>query len=182
MAKNVRDHTDGGDALAGNDELLLGVLTAIDRDSNVSQRRISSELGVALGLANAYLRRCVRKGLIKIHQVPRRRYVYYLTPQGFSEKARLTGQYLSASFTFFRRARDQLSALMADCVKQGRRRIVLVGVSDLAEVAILCAQDHDIELVAVVDPDHAAVTFRGVPIHASVFGCGRVDAAIITNL
>ena len=72
---------------AGREDIVLGVLTAIDRDSNTSQRTISRELDVALGLANAYLKRCVRKGLIKIKQVPRRRYAYYLTPQGFAERA-----------------------------------------------------------------------------------------------
>src|SRR5262245_61676822 len=97
MAKSARNKGNDGD-FAANDEILLGVLTAVEHDGNVSQRHISTELGVALGLANAYLRRCVRKGLIKIQQVPRRRYVYYLTPHGFAEKARLTGQYLSASF------------------------------------------------------------------------------------
>jgi DNA-binding MarR family transcriptional regulator len=182
MAKNTQDKGDGGEDFASNDEILLGVLSAVDRDSNVSQRHISNELGVALGLANAYLRRCVRKGLIKIHQVPRRRYVYYLTPHGFAEKARLTGQYLSASFNFFRRARDQITALMADCAKQGRGRVILAGVSDLAEVAILCARDHNIELVAVLDPDHPATSFRGVPVYRSVGDCGRIDAAIVTNL
>jgi DNA-binding MarR family transcriptional regulator len=80
---------------AGREDIVLGVLTAIDRDSNTSQRTISRELDVALGLANAYLKRCVRKGLIKIKQVPRRRFAYYLTPQGFAEKTRLTAEYLS---------------------------------------------------------------------------------------
>jgi DNA-binding MarR family transcriptional regulator len=182
MAKSTREKGDGGEDFASNDEILLGVLTAVDRNSNVSQRHISNELGVALGLANAYLRRCVRKGLIKINQVPRRRYVYYLTPHGFAEKARLTGQYLSASFNFFRRARDQIAALMADCAKQGRSRVVLAGVSDLAEVAILCARDHKIELVAVLDPDYVAENFRGIPVCRTRADCGRIDAAIVTNL
>lgn len=181
MAKSAKNKGKDGD-FADNDEILLGVLTAVEHDGNVSQRHISTELGVALGLANAYLRRCVLKGLIKIQQVPRRRYVYYLTPHGFSEKARLTGQYLSASFNFFRRARDQMSSLMADCAANGRRRIVLAGISDLAEVAILCGHDHDIELVAVVDPDHADTQFRGLPVRATLSECGRVDAAIVTHL
>ena len=181
MAKSARSKSKEGD-FADNDEIMLGVLSAVEHDGNVSQRHISTELGVALGLANAYLRRCVVKGLIKIQQVPRRRYVYYLTPNGFSEKARLTGQYLSASFNFFRRARDQMSALMADCAAKGRRRIVLAGVSDLAEVAVLCAHDHEIELVAVIDPDHAGTQFRGLPVRASLSACGHVDAAIVTNL
>jgi DNA-binding MarR family transcriptional regulator len=181
MAKSARNKGKDGD-FADNDEILLGVLTAVEHDGNVSQRHISTELGVALGLANAYLRRCVLKGLIKIQQVPRRRYVYYLTPHGFSEKARLTGQYLSASFNFFRRARDQISSLMGDCARKGQRRIVLAGVSDLAEIAILCASDHEIELVAVIDADYVGKEFRGLPVRAELSECGRVDAAIVTDL
>ncbi len=182
MAKWAANRGSDGDSFADNDEIMLGVLTAVGRDSNVSQRHISTELGVALGLANAYLRRCVRKGLIKIQQVPRRRYVYYLTAQGFSEKARLTGQYLSASFNFFRRAREQISALMDAAASEGRRKIVLAGVSDLAEVAILCVHDENVELVAVVDPDHAGSQFHGLPVYSKVSQCGRVDAAIVTHL
>ena len=44
-------------------------------------------MGVALGLANSYLKRCIRKGFIKITEAPANRYLYYLTPQGFAEKA-----------------------------------------------------------------------------------------------
>src|SRR3989304_1146631 len=120
------------DSFPSGDEVMLGVLTAIERDSHTSQRTISRELGVALGLANAYLKRCVRKGLIKIKQVPRRRYAYYLTPQGFVEKSRLAGQYFSASFTFFRRARTQMSELMAESAGRGHHRVVLVGGAGLA--------------------------------------------------
>ena len=89
----------------GNPGIVLSVLTSIERDSSITQRKLANELGIALGLANAYLRRCVRKGLIKMSQVPLNRYAYYLTPQGFAEKSRLTAEYLAASFNFFRRAR-----------------------------------------------------------------------------
>ena len=60
----------------------------------MTQRHLADRLGVALGLANSYLRRCARKGLIKITQAPDNRYLYYLTPQGFTEKTRLTARYL----------------------------------------------------------------------------------------
>jgi len=70
----------------GNPGIVLSVLTSIERDSSITQRKLANELGIALGLANAYLRRCVRKGLIKMSQVPLNRYAYYLTPQGFAEK------------------------------------------------------------------------------------------------
>lgn len=168
------------EGFADQDEILLGVLTVIDRDANISQRTISRELGVALGLANAYLKRCVKKGFVKIQQVPKRRYTYYLTPHGFTEKARLTGEYLSASFTFFRRARMQLSGLMGTCAERGWRRVVLAGISDLAEIAIICAHDYPIQLVAIVDPSQAGGTLYGLPVHADFPECGAFDAIIIT--
>lgn len=164
------------------DDILLGMLTVIDRDANVSQRMISRELGVALGLANAYLKRCVRKGWIKVQQVPRRRYAYYLTPSGFSEKARLTGQYLSASLTFFRRARSQLGTLLRDCASDGRVRIALAGRSELAEIAVLAAQDHDVSLVALIDPPHAGKRFVGLPVVNDWRDCSQIDAVIVTAL
>ncbi len=182
MAKRAQNREKAEDSFAHDDEILLGVLSAVEQNSNVSQRHISSELGVALGLANAYLRRCVRKGLIKIQQVPRRRYIYYLTPRGFSEKARLTGKYLSASFNFFRRAREQMSALMLDCNAKGMRRIVLAGVSDLAEIATLCAHEHGIELVGVADPEYSGTEFFGLPVRRTLSEFSRVDAIIITHL
>jgi DNA-binding MarR family transcriptional regulator len=182
MAKRAESRDKGGDSFAENDEILLGILTAVEQNANVSQRHISNELGVALGLANAYLRRCVRKGLIKIQQVPRRRYIYYLTPPGFAEKARLTGQYLSASFNFFRRARDQISALMSECERKGMRRIALAGASDLAEIATLCVHEHDIEIVGVIDPDYDGEQFFGLPVRHNLPELGRVDVIIVTHL
>ena len=46
--------------------ITLGVLSAIEEDDRATQRAISQELGIALGLANAYLKRCVKKGFIKV--------------------------------------------------------------------------------------------------------------------
>ena len=78
--------------------ITLGLLDAVQRDSAVSQRRLSRDLGIALGLTNAYLKRCVRKGLIKMAATPANRYAYYVTPKGFTEKSRLTAQYLAHFF------------------------------------------------------------------------------------
>jgi DNA-binding MarR family transcriptional regulator len=131
--------------------LLLGVLSAVELNSNVTQRSMSSELGVALGLANAVLKRCVRKGLIKISTAPLNRYAYYLTPSGFSEKARLTAEYLRASFDLFRKARGQYAEIFGRFAARGLKRIVLVGASELAEAALLSAREANVEIVGLVD-------------------------------
>jgi hypothetical protein len=182
VAKSARNSEKEPEPFGNHDEILLGVLTAVERDANTSQRGISRELDVALGLANAYLKRCVRKGYIKIKQVPRRRYAYYLTPRGFAEKSRLAGQYFSASFTFFRRARTQMSELMGDCDSMGWRQIAFAGISDLAEVGVICAHDYPIKVVAVIDPARAGEKFCGLPVVASIADCGPIDAVILTDL
>src|SRR3546814_11880534 len=76
-------------------------------------------MGVALGLANALLKRCAAKGLVKIQNAPARRYAYYLTPKGFAEKSRLVAEYLEPSLHFFRGSRSQRSEGLRvgkDCV------------------------------------------------------------------
>ena len=182
MAKNSSEEAKNPGSFGDHDEILLGVLTAIEQNANTSQRSISRELNVALGLANAYLKRGVRKGLIKIKQVPRRRYIYYLTPRGFAEKTRLTGEYFAASFTFFRRARAQMSELLAECVKRGWTRIVLAGVSEMAEVGALCALGLPIEIIAIIDPVESGKTSCGLPVKATAAECGAFDAVIITAI
>src|ERR1700751_6256607 len=95
-----------------NGRIILGLLSSVESYGALSQRRIAAELGIALGLVNAYLKRCIKKGLVKVSDAPARRYAYYLTPQGFAEKSRLTVQYLSDSFSFFRKAKDDCTRLL----------------------------------------------------------------------
>src|SRR5262249_40302079 len=169
---------------AANPEIVLGLLNSIERDSAVTQRELAGDLGIALGLANAYLRRCVRKGLVKVSQVPLNRYAYYLTPQGFAEKSRLTAEYLTVSFNFFRRARADCAELLQECAARGWRRVALCGAGDLAEVAVLSAGDSEIEVGCVIDPARAGGRCVGVPIVADFTAAqelGGFDGVILTD-
>jgi hypothetical protein len=136
---------------------------------------------VALGLVNAYLKRCVKKGLMKVSEAPARRYAYYLTPQGFAEKARLTASYFSYSFSLFRRARAEYGEVFSQAKASGFSKIVLAGVSDLAEIATICALEGGIEVTAVVDEACGKSRFVGIPVFAS-FDALTIpfDAVVIT--
>jgi len=166
-----------------NARIVLGLLESVERDSAQSQRKLASDLGIALGLVNAYLKRCVKKGLLKIGQAPARRYAYYLTPHGFAEKSRLTVEYLSSSFSFFRRAREDCSSVLKAAHARGWNRIALIGVSDLAEIAAICALEQGITIVAVVDPKTGMDRFVGAPLVASLDAVpGDFDALVVTDL
>lgn len=132
--------------------LTLELLQAIDQRSDVTQRNLADRLGVALGLANSYLKRCVRKGLVKIRQVPPNRYLYYLTPKGFHEKSRLTAQYLASSLKFYRRASNAYAGAFSACLAEGRQRVILCGVSELAEIATIRAREFGVVVSGIYDP------------------------------
>jgi DNA-binding MarR family transcriptional regulator len=175
------------DAVKGDEaeqsRIVLGLLESVERDGGTSQRRLAAELGIALGLVNAYLRRCVKKGLVKVAQAPARRYAYYLTPQGFAEKSRLTVEYLSYSFSFFRDARADCAVALAQASACGWRRIALAGVSDLAEISTICALESGVTIVAVVDAASDVARFIGLPVVASFDDLPEpCDAVLLTDL
>jgi len=160
-------------------KVTLGLLNMVHDDSTASQRSMAGNLGIALGLANAYLKRCVKKGLIKVSQAPANRYAYYLTPKGFSEKSRLTAEFLSQSFNLFRLARSESADLFNLCRNRGWNRIALYGISDLTEIVVLSAKDFPIELIAVVDEASGATDFAGLPVVPESSRIENVDAVLI---
>lgn len=168
--------------LTDQDEVTLKLLNTVRDDADATQRSIASDLGIALGLTNAYLKRCVKKGLIKVGQAPANRFKYYLTPKGFIEKSRLTAEFLTQSFNLFRYAREETARLYQQCNDNGWKRLVLIGASDFSEIAIFGIQDAGLE-VAVYDHRRASGTlFCGAPVISSLLGASdKFDAAIICD-
>jgi DNA-binding MarR family transcriptional regulator len=172
-----------GEESAESSRIMLGLLDAVEQERAQSQRLLASELNIALGLVNAYLKRCIKKGLVKVRGAPARRYAYYLTPQGFAEKSRLTVEYLSYSFGFFRQAKTDCSNLLRAAKAAGIKEVVLAGQSDLAEIAALCAIEQGIGIVGVVQAGTAQDRFVGLPVFADFDGVPEpFDAVLITDL
>jgi predicted transcriptional regulator len=164
------------------DQLVLELLDAVEKKNDVSQRHLASGMGVALGLANSYLKRCIRKGFIKITEAPANRYLYYLTPQGFSEKSRLTAKYLSHSFAFYRRAGDSCTEIFDSCLARGWNRVLLCGMSDLAEIAILRAAETDVAIVGIYDPHTERHRFSGKSVWQAFDAVEAYDVCVLTEL
>ena len=166
-----------------DDRIILGLLNSVDDDGARSQRHFAAELGIALGLVNAYLNRCIKKGLVKASQAPARRYAYYLTPQGFAEKSRLTVSYLSSSFGFFRKAKADCVGVFDLAQQRHLKRLALLGISDLAEIAAICAIESSVTLVAAVDPSSNLDRFVGLRVVADLDAIeGGADGIVVTAL
>ena len=171
-------------SLDHEERITLNLLDVVEENSAITQRSLAAELGVALGLTNTYLKRCAKKGFIKVQQVPSNRYAYYLTPHGFAEKSRLTAEYLKQSFNFFRLAKSQSSDLLQQCADRGWSRIALTGKSDLTEITILSATERQIELAGIIDGDAAKTTsiYMNLPVVSKLSELGTLNALIVTNM
>lgn len=144
------------------------ILLEIDRDPSISQKRLAEEIGLSVGTINWHVKRCVGKGLIKLQQAPVRRYLYYLTPEGFAEKAMLTASYLRSSFDIFKKGREQYEALFNICQVNGWSNAVLLGDTEITELALLVATRYgDVEIVGIIDEEARREECGGIAVARS---------------
>jgi DNA-binding MarR family transcriptional regulator len=167
-----------GDAKSNSE---LEFLTAIERGEVVTQMTLRKRVGVSIGLVNALLKRGMRNGYVKARKVPFRRYAYYVTPKGFSEKSRLVAIYLENSLTFFRGARSQYAEIFENARTAGLSRLVLVGGGELAEIAVLAAWGKGVTIQAIVDPDANQDQRYGMKVVRSLAEIYPFDAVVITE-
>ena len=161
----------------------LKFLEEVDNDQTPSQRDLSTNLNISLGLVNSFIRRLVLKGYLKITTVPKNRVKYILTPKGAAEKTRLTYQYVHYSFEFYRSARKNLNELFKELMAQGVRCVVLYGVSDFAEIAYISLQETSIQMLGIVDDNKIGESFLdGVVKDPAILSSLYFDKILITSM
>ena len=137
----------------------LQILDELARDGSLTQRDLSSRLGIALG-----------------------RYAYYLTPKGFAEKSRLAYDLLADYTRVYREARKNLKQLFHELQQEGVRKVVFAGADEVAEIAYITLQETTMELAGIVDNDPASRQFFGKPVHRiDEIGSLRFDRIVITS-
>ena len=141
----------------------LQMLQAIAEGDRVTQRTLANKLGIALGLANIYCKRLVRKGFVKCVSIQSNRLRYLLTPKGISEKTRLTYEFMEYSLFLYSHVRLHLRTVLEPYGLRNRKRVAVYGTGEAAELAFLSIADLGLELVAVFD-DTGAGRFLGQPV------------------
>lgn len=128
----------------------LQLLEAFTDDQRVSQRTMASRLGIALGLTNLYVKRLARKGYIKCVNVRSNRILYLITPKGVAAKARLTYEFVEHSLKLYGQARSHLRAVLASQIAESRRRFVIYGTNEPAELAYISLRELGIDPIAIL--------------------------------
>jgi EPS-associated MarR family transcriptional regulator len=100
------------------DEYRAKILKKLQEDPQISQRDLARELGISLGRTNFCLRALMEKGLIKANNFKNNRnkkaYMYLLTPQGMTEKARATARFLERKVAEYEALQREIAALQSE--------------------------------------------------------------------
>ena len=137
--------------LTVNEQHELRILELVEERDRITQRGVATELEIAVGMANALIKRLVHKGYIKVKEAPSRRYGYYITPEGFMEKGRLVSKYIANSFKFFGEARRDYDAIARQISGRQIPAVCCVGTGEVTEIAQLVFAAHDIKVVCRLD-------------------------------
>ena len=133
------------------------ILQAIASGGPVTQRSLSGNLGVALGLTNLLIRRLAGKGYIKVSGMGTRHVRYLMTPEGWEALGRATRLSLENTVHLYTETREQIRASLTSASEtcpvdpSGEKRVVFYGTGDVAEIAYISLQRTDLRLVGVVD-------------------------------
>lgn len=149
-----------------NDSIhLFRILDEVSKDGDLTQRSLSRQIGVALGLTNLYVRRLAKKGFIKVVNLKPNRLRYELTPSGVAQKTAMAFHYIQDSYVFYREARNSLTKTFDGMRAAGTRSVLLYGSGDLAEIALLSFQEAQLGVVGVLGAgDRAGKALCGHPV------------------
>lgn len=107
-----------------SDEDRYKILNLLEKDPKLSQRELASALGVSLGKVNFCVRALIEKGLVKARNFRNSKnksaYMYYLTPTGFEEKARVTVRFLRRKMAEYEALTQEIERLRSEVVETGK--------------------------------------------------------------
>jgi len=99
-------------------EEILKVLREITQTPEMTQRELSNKLGISLGKINFLMKALIKRGLVKAHNFKnssnKNAYLYYLTPHGIEEKARITYRFLMRTMKEYERLKEEIGQLQIE--------------------------------------------------------------------
>jgi DNA-binding MarR family transcriptional regulator len=94
------------------------VMTEIADNEHITQRELSSKLGVSLGSVNILINKMAKEGLIKIEQVSSKQVLYMLTPAGMMAKAKKTVRYLKVHYRAIYETKEKIKVLFLELLDE----------------------------------------------------------------
>jgi predicted nucleotidyltransferase len=156
-----------------NELFELEILKHVESTPRLNNRMAASKLGCSVKLAHALLSKMVDRGLLHVTKHHARRWDYFLTPRGISEKARITYEFIDFSMQFYHEARRESSRVCRNIAESGKREVAFLGDGELAEIAYLGVKEWGLELKEVYGEEkreflgHKVLPFNSADVSSS---------------
>jgi|GEM_PF-470151 len=107
-------------------EAALHIFREIDQSPRMTQRELSSRLGISLGKVNFLINALIKKGFVKVENFRKssnkREYLYCLTPRGIEEKSRMTYLFLKRKVREYERLEAEIRRLREEVGSEESRQ------------------------------------------------------------
>ena len=104
-------------------EEVLRIFREVDRSPAMTQRELSSRLGISLGKVNFLINALIEKGFVKVENCKKssnnRACLYYLTPMGMEKKTRTTYLFLKKKIREYERLATEIRQLREEVRESG---------------------------------------------------------------
>lgn len=141
----------------------LALLDEIEKDPDINQADLATQLGVAVGTVNWHLKRLISKGAIKVSRATRRKLRYLITNEGLALRAGLTVDYIQQSFKLYRLLRTRTTELIPQIKALQLHQVRLVADGDARDVIRLTLLEENISVSD--DLSLPAIVMSGLKLH-----------------
>lgn len=117
------------------------VIHQLGRGARVTQRQVSQNSGLSLGLVNLILKKLIKKGYVKVKRLNRRNLQYFLTARGFSEISRRSSHYLWKTIDSVKRLKGKIQKLVLKEYSKGKTEFIILGDGELADIVEISLRD-----------------------------------------
>lgn len=132
--------------LPGNENIIMDneyyIMSEVADNENVTQRELSTKLGVSVSTINVLMNKMIREGLIKMKQVSGRQVLYMLTPMGIVEKARKTSSYLRGHYRIIYETNEKIKSLLDEYIHENDEIHLLICDNEMGEILEMVANEY----------------------------------------
>ena len=131
----------------------LDTLLEIKQNPSLTQRSLAHKLNISLGLTNAILQNFIHRGWVKAQKMTGRKILYLITPQGIARATNLVYDRFRETQNYYKYTKELLTSYLTNIYNQGKRRAVIYGTNQLAEITYLSLLDSPLKLHSILTDD-----------------------------
>jgi DNA-binding MarR family transcriptional regulator len=141
----------------------LDTLLELKENPSLTQRSLAHRLNISLGLTNAILQNLIHRGWIKAQKMTGRKILYLITPQGMARATNLIYDRFRETQNYYQYTKELLTSYLTELYNQGKRKVIINGTNQLAEITYLSLLDSPLKLhsIITVDPTLPKKKFLG---------------------